>query len=97
MKILSVNAGSSSLKFRLYDMPEEKLLMKGTIERIGLSDGVYSIRVGDTKIEKDIDFADHSEAVETLLNDLVRNDIVIEKFELLKPTLHEIFIEKVGE
>ena len=34
---------------------------------------------------------------QTLLNDLVRNDIVIEKFELLKPTLHEIFIEKVGE
>ncbi|MBR5676095.1 MAG: UvrD-helicase domain-containing protein, partial [Neisseriaceae bacterium] len=50
MKILSVNAGSSSLKFRLYDMPKEELLMKGIIERIGLSDGVYSIRIGDTKV-----------------------------------------------
>lgn len=36
MKLLSVNAGSSSLKFRLYEMPEEKLLMKGMFERIGL-------------------------------------------------------------
>ena len=39
----------------------------------------------------------NQEQAQTLLNDLVRNDIVIEKFELLKPTLHEIFIEKVGE
>ena len=30
MKLLSINAGSSSLKFRLYDMPEEKLIIKGT-------------------------------------------------------------------
>lgn len=34
MKLLSVNAGSSSLKFRLYEMPEEKLLMKGMFDRI---------------------------------------------------------------
>ena len=32
MKLLSVNAGSSTLKFRLYEMPEEKLLMKGQYE-----------------------------------------------------------------
>ena len=89
MKILSVNAGSSSLKFRLYDMPEEKLLMKGTIERIGLSDGVYSIRVGDTKIEKDIDFADHSEAVETLLNDLVEQKI-IKSLDEIKAVGHRV-------
>ena len=76
MKILSVNAGSSSLKFRLYDMPKEELLMKGTIERIGLSDGVYSIRIGDTKVEKDIDFADHEEAVQLLLKDLVEQKVI---------------------
>ena len=34
MKVLSVNAGSSTLKFRLYEMPEEKVLMKGTMQRM---------------------------------------------------------------
>ncbi len=89
MKILSVNAGSSSLKFRLYDMPKEELLMKGTIERIGLSDGVYSIRIGDTKIEKDIDFADHEEAVQLLLKDLV-DQKVIKSLDEIKAVGHRI-------
>ena len=82
MKILSVNAGSSSLKFRLYEMPQEELLMKGTIERIGLSGGVYSIRIGDVKVEKEIDFADHSEAVEILLKDLVEQGIIKDLSEI---------------
>ena len=89
MKILSVNAGSSSLKFRLYDMPKEELLMKGTIERIGLTDGVYSIRIGDTKIEKDIDFADHEEAVQLLLKDLV-DQKVIKSLDEIKAVGHRI-------
>ena len=36
MKILSVNAGSSSLKFQMYEMPEEKVLISGLFERIGI-------------------------------------------------------------
>ena len=49
MKLLSVNAGSSSLKFRVYEMPEEKLLMKGMFERIGLDGSSYNIRIGEEK------------------------------------------------
>ena len=43
--ILAVNAGSSSLKFQLIKMPEEKLVTKGVIERIGLSDSIFTIHV----------------------------------------------------
>ena len=68
MKILCVNAGSSTLKFRLYEMPEEKLLMKGNVERIGLSGSMYSIRIGGEKIEKDAIIPDHAEAINILLN-----------------------------
>ena len=89
MKVLSVNAGSSSLKFRLYEMPEEKLLMKGTIERIGLSDGQYSIRIGDQKVEKEIDFADHSEAVDILLKDLIEEG-VIKSLDEIKAVGHRV-------
>lgn len=76
MKLLSVNAGSSSLKFRLYEMPEEKLLMKGMFERIGLFGSCYSIRIGDEKISKDVPLKDHNEAVKILLDELISNRVI---------------------
>lgn len=76
MKILSVNAGSSTLKFRLYEMPEEKVLMKGAIERIGLDGSNLSIRIGEEKIEKEIPLRDHKEAVDVLLQELVSTGII---------------------
>ena len=89
MKILSVNAGSSTLKFRLYEMPEEKLLMKGNIERIGLSDSHYSIRIGDAKIEKEAEINDHSDAVQILLKELVDNK-VIDSLDSIKAVGHRV-------
>ena len=76
MKLLSVNAGSSSLKFRLYEMPEDKLLMKGMFERIGLFGSCYSIRIGDEKISKDVPLKDHNEAVKILLDELINNRVI---------------------
>ena len=76
MKLLSVNAGSSSLKFRLYEMPEEKLLMKGMFERIGLFGSCYSIRIGDEKISKDVPLKDYNEAVKILLDELINNRVI---------------------
>lgn len=89
MKILSVNAGSSTLKFRLYEMPEEKLLMKGNIERIGLSDSHYSIRIGEDKIEKEAEINDHSDAVQILLKELVDNK-VIDSLDSIKAVGHRV-------
>lgn len=76
MKLLSVNAGSSSLKFRVYEMPEEKLLMKGMFERIGLEGSSYNIRVGESKIQKEADIKDHKDAVDILLEELIKEKIV---------------------
>ena len=56
MKILSVNAGSSSLKFRLYEMPEENLLISGVFERIGIEGSFYTIKYNGEKIKKEVDF-----------------------------------------
>ncbi len=49
MKILSINAGSSSLKFSLYEMPEEKELINGIIEEIGTKNSSYKIVIGSEK------------------------------------------------
>ena len=43
-KTISINAGSSSLKWQLYLMPEEKVLAKGLIERIGLKDSISTVK-----------------------------------------------------
>lgn len=76
MKVLSVNAGSSTLKFRLYEMPEEEVLMKGAMERIGLDGSNLSLRIGDTKIQKDIELKDHEDAVNVLLKELLDQGII---------------------
>ena len=71
MKLLSVNAGSSTLKFRLYEMPEEKILMKGNYERIGLDGSKYSLTIGDKKEAAEVVMNDHKDAVTLLLQHLL--------------------------
>ncbi len=76
MKILSVNAGSSSLKFQAYEMPKEKVLISGVIERIGISGSFYTIKINGEKIKKEIDIKDHRQAFEILVKELLDNKIV---------------------
>lgn len=76
MKILSVNAGSSSLKFQAYEMPEEKILIKGVFERIGIDGGFYTLKINGEKIEKKADMPSHDEAVKILVKELLERNVV---------------------
>lgn len=76
MKILSVNAGSSSLKFQMFEMPEEVVLISGVIERIGIGNSFYTIKINGEKIKKEIEIKDHREAFEILVSELLENKIV---------------------
>jgi len=76
MKILAVNAGSSSLKFQAYEMPEEKILMSGTFEKIGESNSFYTIKFNGEKIKKEIDLPTHKVAVEMVAKELLDNKII---------------------
>ena len=76
MKILSVNAGSSSLKFTAYEMPEEKVLISGAFERIGIGECFYTIKINGEKIKKEKEFASHKEAVATLIDELLENGVI---------------------
>ena len=71
MKILSVNAGSSSLKFTLYEMPEEKAIINGYFERIGSEESFYTIKYNGEKIKKEIFMETHEDAVKELLDALM--------------------------
>jgi acetate kinase len=76
MKIIAVNAGSSSLKFQLLNMPEEKELVSGVIDRIGLDYSEIKIKLDGKKITERLVCPDHSIAVQLLLNKLVDLQIV---------------------
>lgn len=75
-KILAVNAGSSSFKFQLFEMPQEVEIAKGQAERIGMGSGVFSITVGVEKKSKEQKFDTHEEAVDVMLEELVKNGAV---------------------
>ena len=76
MKILSVNAGSSSLKFTGFEMPEEVVLISGVFERIGIENSFYTIKLNGEKIKKEVDLPNHTVAFELLIKELIDNNIV---------------------
>ena len=63
MKILAVNAGSSSLKFTLIELPSQKKLISGYFEKIGIGNSFYTIKINGQKLEREVDLKDHSIAV----------------------------------
>ena len=72
MKFLCVNAGSSSLKFQLVEMPEEKVIISGYIEKIGADDSFWNTKVNGKKIKGEKPLKNHTEAVEVLIDELIK-------------------------
>ena len=76
MKILSVNAGSSSLKFTMFEMPEEKVIISGTFEKIGLPDSFYTIKYNGEKNRNEVVMKDHTASVKILLDELINYEVI---------------------
>lgn len=74
--ILAINAGSSSLKFQLIRMPEEKTVTKGVVERIGMDDSIFTILVEGEKLTEVRDIKDHEEAVNLMLEKFKEHHII---------------------
>ena len=95
MKILAVNAGSSSLKVQLLEMPDEKLIAKATVERIGAKDGIVTVKYDfdgdDCKTWKDENYPikDHAAAVKAI-TDKFSDFHVIENLDEIKGVGHRI-------
>ncbi|GAA4072760.1 acetate kinase [Amphibacillus indicireducens] len=75
-KVLSINAGSSSLKFQLIEIPEEKVLAKGLVERIGLDNSIFGLKYNDKDEEETLDIPNHDRAVELLLERLKASGVI---------------------
>ena len=89
MKFLCVNAGSSSLKFQLFEMPEEKVIITGYIEKIGLEDSFWNTKVNGEKIKGAKYLKNHDEAVEVLLSELIKHKAV-ESLDEIKGVGHRV-------
>ncbi len=89
MKILCVNAGSSSLKFQVYEMPEKKVLINGYIEKIGEEDCFWTIKINGEKIESKRFLKDHKEAAEVLIEELLKHKVV-ESLDEIKGVGHRV-------
>ena len=76
MKILAVNAGSSSLKFTLIELPSREVIASGLFEKIGISGSFYSIKYQGEKTTKEVELKDHSVAVKILMKELVDMKII---------------------
>ncbi len=70
MKVLVANLGSTSFKYRLFDMSDERQLARGGIERIGFAESRCVVQVGDRRQEKTLRVPDHAEAVRQCLTQL---------------------------
>ncbi|MBS3682016.1 acetate kinase [Ornithinibacillus massiliensis] len=73
--VLAINAGSSSLKFQLIQMPEEIVKAKGLVERIGLPEAVFTFEV-DQKDKQITDIPNHEVAAKLLLDKLTSSGVI---------------------
>ena len=76
VKVMAINAGSSSLKFQLINMPSEEVITSGLVERIGLDQGNFEMKYNGEKFIKECPIKDHSVAVQLLLDALVDHHVV---------------------
>ncbi|MBD9107131.1 acetate kinase [bacterium] len=76
MKILAVNAGSSSLKFTLIELPEKNVVASGLFEKIGINGSCYTIKYNGEKVKKEVNLVDHSVAVKILMEELINMGII---------------------
>ncbi len=92
MKILVINAGSSSLKYQLIDMENEQMLCKGNCERIGMEMGLFGHKTADGRSKNiEVPMKDHTAAFEQVKNALTDEEVgVIKSLDEVSAIGHRI-------
>lgn len=83
-KVLAINCGSSSLKYKLFSLPEEKVLAEGLADRVGLKDSTFSIELANgDKHEEKVAIPDQEVAIKNLLQNLTKYKVVANMDEIV--------------
>lgn len=108
MKIMSVNSGSSSIKFKLFEMPSEKVISSGQVEKIGFDDATFTLNFNSNNNQKILPIKDHVFGVKLIIEGLIEHQVlksmdeidgvghrIVHGGEIFKK--HELATEKVVE
>lgn len=76
MEILTINAGSSSMKFSVIELPEAKELVSGYFQRIGIDNSFYDVKINGEKLHRDMDLPNHLVALEAIKKEIVELGVV---------------------
>lgn len=76
MKVMAINAGSSSLKFKLFEMNNEEVIASGLFERIGIEDSFYTIKYNKESIREEVELPDQITTAKVLMNKLLSLEII---------------------
>ncbi len=91
MKILVINAGSSSLKFQLIDMNGEVVIAKGICERVGAPEGHFELKTEKGKYEEDVAMSNHTQAFLVVKKHLTEGDYkVIDSLDEISAIGHRV-------
>lgn len=83
-KILAINSGSSSFKYKLFSLADESVLASGLGDRIGIDGSTFSMKLADgTKHEAEVDLPNQEVAVQTLLDWLKEYDVIADVKEIV--------------
>lgn len=88
-KVMAINSGSSSLKFKLFNMPEESVITEGMVERIGFDDAIFAYKKDGSKTQQVLPIQNHQQAVQLLLDTLIDAEI-IESYDDIAGVGHRI-------
>lgn len=91
MNVLVINSGSSSLKFQIIEMPQERVLAKGMVERLGEPQSALHYRKGETSVHREAAFNDHAEGLRAVVALLMDKEIgIIQKLEDIHVVSHRV-------
>lgn len=91
MNILVLNCGSSSVKYKLFEIKANKVLAEGGIEKIGLPDAFIKFKFGNEKIQQDLDINDHVGAIKSILDNLTSKEFgCIKDFKEIDAVGHRV-------
>lgn len=76
VKVLAINAGSSTLKWKLFEMPQETEIASGMVDRLGLPSSKFIVKFNGQKTKEDIDIPNQDVAVNLLLQRLSESGII---------------------
>lgn len=83
-KVLAINSGSSSFKYKLFSLPDEKVIASGMADRVGLDNASFEIKLADgTKHVEKIEIADQEAAVNLLIKFLKQFNVVDDLHEIV--------------